>query len=137
MIPTDLPANPISCYGVSKALGEHLGQRFVAQHGLSVLCLRIGWVPAANHAPPDARRPLALQHRWLSDEDLCQAITLAMEAPVDYGIVNITSQVSGSPWSLEEARALLGYQPRSVHVPRRQDLLSRAGARLARWRRPD
>ena len=61
---------------------------------------------------------------------LCRAVVPTMIRSRHGGIVNITSHVSGSPWSLEEARALLGYQPRSVHVPRRQDLFSRVRARL-------
>jgi len=138
LISTDLPARPISFYGASKALGERLGHRYALKYGIAVLCLRIGWVPPTNQAPPDNRRPLMLQHRWLSDADLCQAFTLALDvAPVEYGIANVTSLVEGSPWSLAEAKALLGYIPHSEHAPGTPNLFRRASQRLRNLVRPE
>ena len=137
-IGTDLPVNPMNFYGVSKALGEKIGQQFAQRYGLSVICLRLGWVPANNDQPPDAGRSLALQHRWLSDKDLCTAITCAMNSRVDYGIVNISSRICGSPWSLEEARKLIGYEPKSMHKPAKLSPVRkviRGLRRLARRRR--
>ena len=37
------PVRPDSLYGVSKAFGEILGRYYADQHGLAVICLRIGW----------------------------------------------------------------------------------------------
>jgi NAD+ dependent glucose-6-phosphate dehydrogenase len=136
-ISPSLPANPISHYGASKAMGEQLGRHFALQHDLSVICLRIGWVPPGDNLPPQRRGSIALQHRWLSDEDLCQAFALAIDAePVDFAIVNITSRVLGSPWTLDEAKWLLGYEPSSFHVPVQPRLGQRAARRLRSLLRP-
>lgn len=119
---------PDSLYGVSKVYGEALGRHYVDQHGLKVVCLRIGgarWPHDPTH--PDNlwsdmsdRLPetLALRRRmravWLSERDCVQLIEKAVltDEPwvVCYGISNNPRRF----WDIEHARRVLGYEPQDA-----------------------
>ena len=61
----DMPVRPDSYYGASKAFGEALARFYVDEHGLAVICLRIGsWLPE-----PTSTRHLST---WLSPRDMAQ-----------------------------------------------------------------
>ena len=53
---------PDSYYGVSKAFGESLGSFFHDEYGISIICLRIGWVMT----PDDPAFSPAALSLWLS-----------------------------------------------------------------------
>ena len=116
---------PDSLYGVSKAYGEVLGRYYVDQHGLRVICLRIGSVrpnddptslSGLEAAPwkeltPDQRRKRG-RAVWLSHRDCAELVRCALDADdvrwaVVYGISNNPRQF----WDLSSARKLLGYRP--------------------------
>ncbi len=111
-------AMPVNLYGVSKSVGERIARSFAAQFGISVVCLRIGMVRVGDNPPPRHHPDTAVQQRWLSNHDLCEAVSLAMDQPdVDFAVVTVTSRNARSPWSLEEARCVLGFTPADRHVP--------------------
>jgi nucleoside-diphosphate-sugar epimerase len=119
---------PDSLYGVSKVYGEALGRHYVDQHGLQVVCLRIG----GTRSPDDPSHPnrlwadmsdrspetLALRRRmravWLSERDCVQLIerSLLTEEPwvVVYGISNNPRRF----WDIEHAQQVLGYEPQDA-----------------------
>ncbi|HEX2280814.1 MAG TPA: NAD(P)-dependent oxidoreductase, partial [Thermomicrobiales bacterium] len=119
---------PDSLYGVSKVYGEALGRHYVDQHGLSVVCLRIGGTrDPGHHSHPNQlwadmsdRRPetLALRRRmravWLSERDCVQLIekSLLTQEPwvLAYGISNNPRRF----WDIEHARRVLGYEPQDA-----------------------
>jgi NAD+ dependent glucose-6-phosphate dehydrogenase len=119
---------PDSLYGVSKVYGEALGRHYVDQHGLKVVCLRIGgarWPHDPSHpdnlwADMSDRSPetLALRRRmravWLSERDCVQLIEKAVltDEPwvVCYGISNNPRRF----WDIEHARLVLGYEPQDA-----------------------
>jgi NAD+ dependent glucose-6-phosphate dehydrogenase len=119
---------PDSLYGVSKVYGEALGRHYVDQHGLKVVCLRIGgarWPHDPSHpdnlwADMSDRSPetLALRRRmravWLSERDCVQLIEKAVltDEPwvVCYGISNNPRRF----WDIEHARLALGYEPKDA-----------------------
>jgi nucleoside-diphosphate-sugar epimerase len=117
-VTADAPIRPDSLYGASKAWGEAVGRMYVERHGLSVVCLRIGWVtpddarpPARGmkHEPPDvARRG---QQMWLSHRDCVSLVEAALTADVRFAVVNGVSDNVGRWFSLEEGRRI-GWQPR-------------------------
>ncbi len=39
----DTLPNPVNPYGMSKLMGERVGAHFAAAHGMTVVCVRIGW----------------------------------------------------------------------------------------------
>lgn len=98
------PVRPDSLYGVTKAFGEALGRFMSDAHGISVICLRIGWVV------PEPLGDVGLR-TWLSPRDLCDLVASSLRAPVDFGIYYGTSLNSRRPWDLGPAMRDLGYAP--------------------------
>ncbi len=109
MITSAHPIRPDGYYGVGKAVGEALGRLYAEEHGLSVICLRIGTVNTADR-PRDQRHFSTL----LTHADLVQLVRCAIEAPDDvsfavfYGVSSNTWRF----WDIEEATAAIGYSPR-------------------------
>ncbi len=119
---------PDSLYGVSKVYGEALGRHYVDQHGLKVVCLRIGgarWPHDPSHpdnlwADMSDRSPetLALRRRmravWLSERDCVQLVEKSLQTDepwvVAYGISNNPRRF----WDIEHARKVLGYEPQDA-----------------------
>ncbi|MDQ3693771.1 MAG: NAD(P)-dependent oxidoreductase [Chloroflexota bacterium] len=118
---------PDSLYGVSKAYGEALGRFYMEQHGMRVVCLRIGAVRADDdpYSPAniDSPRPLLepltpgqrrnrMRAMWMSRRDCAQLIARSFEADevpfaIVYGISNNPRQF----WDLSHAREVLGFNP--------------------------
>jgi uronate dehydrogenase len=99
---------PDGLYGVGKAFGEALGRLYAEEHGLSVICLRIGTVNAAD-------RPRSPRHfaTLLTHADLVRLVRAAIAAPdtVRFAIVYGVSNNTWRFWDLDEARETLGYVP--------------------------
>jgi NAD+ dependent glucose-6-phosphate dehydrogenase len=95
---------PDSLYGVTKAFGEALGRFMSDAYGMSVICLRIGWV-LPEPAGPEAVR------MWLSPRDLCGLISSSLQARVPYGIYYGTSGNTRRLWDIGPAIKDLGYKP--------------------------
>jgi nucleoside-diphosphate-sugar epimerase len=73
------PVRPVNLYGATKAWGEALGSVFADRHGLSVLCLRLGWVLAAD--APNLTSSRMDPSCVLTHEDLIRLIAAALAAP--------------------------------------------------------
>jgi NAD+ dependent glucose-6-phosphate dehydrogenase len=100
---------PDGYYGVSKAFGELLGSYYHDQFGLSVICLRIGWVMT----PDDPTFSPAALSLWLSHRDCAQAIEKSIEArpSVGFTVVYAMSKNSLRIWDIETTQRILGYEP--------------------------
>jgi NAD+ dependent glucose-6-phosphate dehydrogenase len=98
------PVRPDSLYGVTKVFGEALGRFMSDTYGISVICLRIGWVL------PEPTGPEAIR-MWLSPRDLCDLIASALRAEVPYGIYYGTSNNTQGLWDIGPAMKDLGYTP--------------------------
>ena len=99
---------PAGLYGASKVWGESLARYFFDNYGLSIICVRIGFVSESD-------RPSATRHSavYLSHRDLCQALTLAIQAPSEMGF-EVFFAVSNNKWGyrdLQHSKQLLGYEP--------------------------
>jgi nucleoside-diphosphate-sugar epimerase len=117
------PVEPDSLYAVSKIFGETLGRYYADQHGLRVICVRVGMVIPDDNPESDApgrgrsaAMPLAeryprIRAKWLSHRDCCQLFAKCLTAGVQYAIVHGTSNNPRQIWSLQSARSLLGYTP--------------------------
>ncbi len=108
-ITTRDPVRPDGAYAVGKLCGEALGRLFVDEHGLSVICLRIGTVN-----PQD--RPTRPRHfaTLLSHRDLVQLVDRCLGAPDDirFGVYYGVSGNTWRIWDIEDVRQELGYEPR-------------------------
>lgn len=116
---TDAPARPDSLYGASKAWGEALGHHYAERRGLTVVCLRIGWVTADDDPPsPDALdgEPSRIAGRgpgmWLSHRDCVSLVEAALTVNIGFAIVHGVSDNTGRWLGLDAGRRLLGWMPR-------------------------
>jgi nucleoside-diphosphate-sugar epimerase len=98
---------PDGVYGVSKAFGEALGSWYAWAHGLTVICLRIGWVLEKPHDEKSERL-------WLSPRDLVQLVDRCLQADVRFGIYHGVSGHVPGRYDLADARTDLGYDPQDA-----------------------
>jgi uronate dehydrogenase len=100
----DMPVRPDGFYGASKAFGEALARFYVDEHGLEVICLRIGsWQP----------EPLNVRHlsTWLSPRDMAQLAWRGIETPLTWGIFYAISGNTRRYWDIGPTQEQLGYAP--------------------------
>lgn len=100
----DQPIRPDSLYGVSKAFGEALGRFWYDQHGVSVICLRIGWML------PEPHDEIA-RWMWLSPRDCAQIVSRSIDSDVGFDIVYAISRNAGRHWDITKTIEHLGYRP--------------------------
>lgn len=111
---SSLPPGPVNAYGVSKLFGERTGHYFSQYHGLSVICLRIGWTQWTHGNRPGTHMAMGRwgQEMWLSDRDYLSGVQAAITAEgVDFAILNLMSDNPGMRWDIEETKAVIGYRP--------------------------
>ena len=103
-----MPLRPTEPYSASKMWGEGLARAYADVHGLSILCLRFGWVNEGDR-PPAAEFGAI----WCSQQDVINLLELCVDAPealrfdVCYGVSNNRYR-----WvDIEHARKVIGYEP--------------------------
>lgn len=130
VIAADAPPRPVSFYASSKLMGEAIGRQFSRDRGLSVICLRIGDVEVDRTSPGRDVNSWR-QSRWLSVDDLCQAIEKAiLVSDPGYVVLPLTSDNSGMRWDLAETCRVLGYEPTKPAPPLRPYMYVRLRALL-------
>ena len=100
------PPRPTEPYSASKIWGEGICRTYHDAHGLSVVCLRIGWVNKQNEATDPFLRSV-----WCSQADITQIIELALEA-TSRPAYEVCYAVTEGPnrWvDLEHSQERLGY----------------------------
>jgi NAD+ dependent glucose-6-phosphate dehydrogenase len=102
------PVWPLQPYGASKVWGEALARAYSTNHGISILCLRIGCVPPHNRPVGEYRQ------LWCSLDDITQIIERCITAPQKvrfdtfFGISN-----NKYCWvDIAHAREVIGYVPK-------------------------
>lgn len=109
--PDTLP-HPTGLYGATKVWGESLASVYADRHGLSTICLRIGWAGA----PDDARKLRNPRARdlYLTHDDAARLFAACVTAPdeVRSAILNAASANHGSRFPIDETRRVVGYDPR-------------------------
>ena len=115
-----METDPIDFYGATKVFGERLARDYALRHGLSAICLRLGWVPRDNAPERVARARPAVQHMWLSDRDFCGYVERAIAVDTPFAIVNATSRIARSTWDLDDGVRVLGYLPQDHWTPPRE-----------------
>lgn len=107
-ITSSMPVRPDTPYGVGKALGEAAARYYADEHGLSVLCLRIG---SLNYAS----RPSTPRHfaTLITHADMGRLARSCIEAPanVRFGLYYGVSANTWRIWDLQDATDAVGYQP--------------------------
>ena len=102
------PTRPLNYYACSKVFGEALAHMYAFTHGISCICLRIGWVTAID-------RPLNPQARylWCSQRDIVQLVRRCIDAPGSLRFDVFFGQSDNQPnlVDIQHARDVLGYAP--------------------------
>jgi len=76
MLTHESPVRPNSLYACSKVWGEAVGRWYADSFGLSVICIRFGWIPADDR--PGPARSYAV---WCSYRDAAQMVDKCIRAP--------------------------------------------------------
>jgi nucleoside-diphosphate-sugar epimerase len=102
------PPRPLNLYASSKVFGEALAHTYAHSHGLSCICLRIGWV--ADPEPPNDR---SIAAHWCSQRDIAQLVQRCIDAPAGlrFDIFHGLSQSVYNMADIQHARDVLGYAP--------------------------
>ncbi len=102
------PVRPTNAYGCSKVWGEALARVYADVHGLSCICLRIGWVVAEDRPPNPTARAV-----WCSQRDIVQLVERCIDAPhsVRFDILYGMSEDRYRWMDIERARHVVGYVP--------------------------
>lgn len=111
---SELAPGPVNAYGMSKLFCERTGAYFARHHGLSVICLRIGWTQWTHGNRPGPHMAMGRwgQEMWLSDRDFLNGMKAAITAPdVDFAVLNLMSDNPGMRWDINETRRVIGYEP--------------------------
>lgn len=110
MLTKNDPPRPISYYPASKVWGEALARVYADAHGMSMICLRIGGVNAADRPPFEEGWG---RSAWLSQRDVAQMVQCAIEAPDDlrYSVFYVVSNNTWRWVDIDSARLALGYAP--------------------------
>ena len=111
LITADMEPLPDCDYGVSKLIGERICKSFSDQYPLSVICLRIGWVPRGDRRPGIDTNAW-LRSLWLSNRDLVQVFQKSIEAKnIKFKILYAMSNNQGMNWDLETTMKTVSYKP--------------------------
>ena len=102
------PTRPHGLYGCSKIWGEALARHFADTTALSMICLRIGRVTAADR--PVGPRELSV---WCSQRDIAQMVERCLVAPdnLRFDVFFVCSENKWTYRDIEHARAMVGFVP--------------------------
>jgi nucleoside-diphosphate-sugar epimerase len=108
LITTRHPLRPDGPYGIGKVLGEAAGRYYADQHGLSVICLRIGTCNRSGRPQNERHFSTLLTH-----EDLLRLVRCAISAPPEpmFGVFYGVSANTWRFWDISDAREAIGYEP--------------------------
>jgi len=108
MITHESPMRPYGLYGCSKVWGEAIGRWYADSFGLSVICVRFGWVPADDR--PGLIRTYAV---WCSHRDASQMVDKCISAPdsVRFDIFYAVSSNKYNYRDITHAREVVGFEP--------------------------
>ena len=102
------PVRPTEPYSMSKVWAEGACRTYADAHGLSVICLRIGWVNKENTA-----RGLFSNSIWCSHADITSSFERALDRTAEpvYDICYALSDNKYRWVDLDHARTVTGFVP--------------------------
>jgi len=102
------PTRPLNHYACSKVFGEALAHMYAYAHGMSCICLRIGWVTGDDQLPRPNARIL-----WCSQRDIVQLVERCIDAPssLRFDVFFGQSDNRYNLVDIEHAKRVLGYDP--------------------------
>jgi nucleoside-diphosphate-sugar epimerase len=113
-IKPDDPPTPRGWYAAAKVFLEAAGRMCAESHGMSVIVVRLGWVPRSREHVEELESLDWAKDVYLSPGDAGRFFACAVEAPADlrFAIVYATSRpLRTRMYDLDEAKQLLGFEP--------------------------
>ena len=103
---------PRNHYAVTKILAEQWGRMYHARHGLSVIAVRIGWLPRKAEMVERIAKSDVARRIYLSRNDAGRFFRLCVEAKdVGYEVLYAASKADPPVLDPEPARRAIGYEP--------------------------
>jgi len=114
-IKADDPPTPRGWYAAGKVFLEAAGRMCAESHGMSVIVVRLGWVPRSREHVAELASLDWAKDVYLSPADAGRFFACAVEAPTDLGfaILYATSRpLRTSMYDLDTAKQMVGFEPR-------------------------
>jgi uronate dehydrogenase len=114
-IQADDPPTPRGWYAAAKVFLEAAGRMCAESHGMSVLVVRLGWVPRSREHVEELAALDWAKDVYLSPRDAGRFFACAVEAADDFrfAVVYATSRpMRTAMYDLDSAKHLLGFEPR-------------------------
>ena len=114
-IKADDPPTPRGWYAAAKVFLEAAGRMCAESHGMSVIVVRLGWVPRSREHVEELAALDWAKDVYLSPADAGRFFACAVEAPADikFAIVYATSRpLRTAMYDLDTTKELLGFEPR-------------------------
>jgi nucleoside-diphosphate-sugar epimerase len=109
IVTKDMPTRPTNIYASSKVWGESVARFYSDVHGLSCLCIRIGWVLGTDKPTRASANDI-----WCSQRDIVEISECCVNAPEDirYDVYYGMSDNADRWVDIESAREMIGYVAR-------------------------
>jgi nucleoside-diphosphate-sugar epimerase len=111
----DEPPTPRGWYASAKVFLEAAGRMCAESHGMSVIVVRLGWVPRSREHIAELSAIDWAKDVYLSPGDAGRFFACAVDAPADlrFAVVYATSRpLRAGMYDLDSAKQLLGFEPR-------------------------
>jgi uronate dehydrogenase len=108
---TNMPVAPLNLYGASKAWGEAVGRFYADFKGLSVHCLRLGWVTAHDNDYIPKRAGTVMLSMTLTHRDLLNLLDCCIKSTEHFAMVHGISDNTFKRLDISSTKDILGYAP--------------------------
>jgi uronate dehydrogenase len=110
-IHTNMPVAPLNLYGASKAWGEAVGRFYADFKGLSVHCLRLGWVTPHDNEFIKTKANTVMLSMTLTHRDLLNLLESCLTSELHFAMVHGISDNTFKRLDLSDTKTNLGYAP--------------------------
>jgi nucleoside-diphosphate-sugar epimerase len=108
---TNMPVAPLNLYGASKAWGEAVGRFYADFKGLSVHCLRLGWVTSHDNEYIAKRANTVMLSMTMTYRDLLNLLECCLKSSHHFAMVHGISDNTYKRLDLSDTKENLGYAP--------------------------
>ncbi len=108
---TNMPVAPLNLYGASKAWGEAVGRFYADFKGLSVHCLRLGWVTPHDNDYIPKRAGTVMLSMTLTYRDLLNLLDSCLKSTEHFAMVHGISDNTFKRLDISDTKMNLGYAP--------------------------